>query len=85
MTKEQALNKEILTANTMYPEAATLEVRKRQLEKLTKQATQERLVSFNDVSSPETAKAMLEMKKLVELSQREYLMRQAIYDNVEAR
>lgn len=84
MTKEQALNKEILTANTMYPEAAALEVRKRQLEKLTKQATQERLVSFNDVSSPETAKAMLEMKKLVELSQREYLMRQAIYDNVEA-
>lgn len=84
MTKEQALNKEILTANAMYPEAAALEVRKRQLEKLTKQATQERLVSFNDVSSPETAKAMLEMKKLVELSQREYLMRQAIYDNVEA-
>lgn len=84
MTKEQALNKEILTANTMYPEAAALEVRKRQLEKLTKQATQERLVSFNDVSSPETAKAMLEMKKLVEMSQREYLMRQAIYDNVEA-
>ena len=84
MTKEQALNKEILTANTMYPEAAALEVRKRQLEKLTKQATQERLLSFNDVSSPETAKAMLEMKKLVELSQREYLMRQAIYDNVEA-
>lgn len=84
MTKEQALNKEILTANTMYPEAAALEVRKRQLEKLTKQATQERLLSFNDVSSPETAKAMLEMKELVELSQREYLMRQAIYDNVEA-
>lgn len=84
MTKEQALNKEILTANAMYPEAAALEVRKRQLEKLTKQATQERLLSFNDVSSPETAKAMLEMKKLVELSQREYLMRQAIYDNVEA-
>ena len=84
MTKEQALNKEILTANTMYPEAVALEVRKRQLEKLTKQATQERLLSFNDVSSPETAKAMLEMKKLVELSQREYLMRQAIYDNVEA-
>lgn len=84
MTKEQALNKEILTANAMYPEAAALEVRKRQLEKLTKQATQERLLSFNDVSSPETAKAMLEMKKLVELSQREYLIRQAIYDNVEA-
>lgn len=84
MTKEQAFNKEILTANAMYPEAAALEVRKRQLEKLTKQATQERLLSFNDVSSPETAKAMLEMKKLVELSQREYLMRQAIYDNVEA-
>lgn len=96
MTKEQALNKEILTANTMYPEAAALEVRKRQLEKL-KEAYEKATdgeymhmalspgqIPFRINQGADEEKAYKEMKALFELSQREYLMRQAIYDNVEA-
>lgn len=96
MTKEQALNKEILTANTMYPEAAALEVRKRQLEKLKEayeKATDGKYmhmalspgqIPFRINQGADEEKAYKEMKALFELSQREYLMRQAIYDNVEA-
>lgn len=96
MTKEQALNKEILTANAMYPEAAALEVRKRQLEKLKEayeKATDGKYmhmalspgqIPFRINQGADEEKAYKEMKALFELSQREYLMRQAIYDNVEA-
>ena len=96
MTKEQALSKEILNANAMYPEAAALEVRKGQLEKLKEayeKATDGKYmhmalspgqIPFRINQGDAEEKAYKEMEALVELSQREYLMRQAIYDNVEA-
>ena len=96
MTKEQALSKEILNANAMYPEAAALEVRKRQLEKLKEayeKATDGKYmhmalspgqIPFRINQGDAEEKAYKEMEALFELSQREYLMRQAIYDNVEA-
>lgn len=81
MSREDALNKEIQTANYMYPEAKAYQVRERDVEKKRKELESARR---NEAEFYGFKKAYEEAVKLLEVSKYEYTMRQAIYDNVEA-
>lgn len=83
MSREDALNKEIQTANYMYPEAKAYQVRERDVEKKRKEWERAKLVNINGAAFEEE-KAYKEAVKLLEISKNEFTMRQAIYDNVEA-
>lgn len=83
MSREDALNKEIQTANYMYPEAKAYQVRERDVEKKRKEWERAKLVNINGAAFEEE-KAYKEAVKLLEISKNEYTMRQVIYDNVEA-
>lgn len=83
MSREDALNKEIQTANYMYPEAKAYQVRERDVEKKRKEWERAKLVNING-GAFEEEKAYKEAVKLLEISKNEFTMRQAIYDNVEA-
>lgn len=83
MSREDALNKEIQTANYMYPEAKAYQVRERDVEKKKKEWERAKLVNINGAAFEEE-KAYKEAVKLLEISKNEYTMRQVIYDNVEA-
>lgn len=83
MSREDALNKEIQTANYMYPEAKAYQVRERDVEKKRKEWERAKLVNINGAAFEEE-KAYKEAVKLFEISKNEFTMRQAIYDNVEA-
>lgn len=83
MSREDALNKEIQTANYMYPEAKAYKVREREVEKKRKEWERAKLVNINGAAFEEE-KAYKEAVKLLEVSKNEYTMRQVIYDNVEA-
>lgn len=83
MSREDALNKEIQTANYMYPEAKAYQVRERDVEKKREEWERAKLVNING-DEFEEEKAYKEAVKLLEISKNEYTMRQAIYDNVEA-
>ena len=83
MSREDALNKEIQTANYMYPEAKAYQVRERDVEKKRKEWERAKLVNINGAAFEEE-KAYKEAVKLLEISKYEYTMRQVIYDNVEA-
>lgn len=83
MSREDALNKEIQTANYMYPEAKAYKVRERDVEKKRKEWERAKLVNINGAAFEEE-KAYKEAVKLLEVSKNEYTMRQVIYDNVEA-
>lgn len=83
MSREDALNKEIQTANYMYPEAKAYQVRERDVEKKKKEWERAKLVNINGAAFEEE-KAYKEAVKLLEISKNEFTMRQAIYDNVEA-
>lgn len=82
MTMNQALDKEIQTAGSMYPEAIAYQTRLNNLKK--KEAEFDNARFFGIQYAKEEAKAVSEARHLFELSEREYKMRQAIYDNVEA-
>lgn len=81
MSREDALNKEIQTANYMYPEAKAYQVRERDVEKKRKELENARR---NEAEFYGFKKAYEEAVKLLEVSKYEYTMRQVIYDNVEA-
>lgn len=81
MSREDALNKEIQTANYMYPEAKAYQVRERDVEKKRKELESARR---NEAEFYGFKKAYEEAVKLLEVSKYEYTMRQVIYDNVEA-
>lgn len=81
MSREDALNKEIQTANYMYPEAKAYQVRERDVEKKRKELES---VRRNEAEFYGFKKAYEEAVKLLEVSKYEYTMRQVIYDNVEA-
>lgn len=83
MSREDALNKEIQTANYMYPEAKAYQVRERYVEKKREEWERAKLVNINGAAFEEE-KAYKEAVKLLEISKNEYTMRQVIYDNVEA-
>lgn len=83
MSREDALNKEIQTANYMYPEAKAYQVRERDVEKKRKEWERAKLVNINGAAFEEE-KAYKEAVKLLEISKNEFTMRQAIYNNVEA-
>lgn len=83
MSREDALNKEIQTANYMYPEAKAYQVRERDVEKKKKEWERAKLVNINGAAFEEE-KVYKEAVKLFEISKNEFTMRQAIYDNVEA-
>ena len=83
MSREDALNKEIQTANYMYPEAKAYQVRERDVEKKREEWERAKLVNINGAAFEEE-KAYKEAVKLLEISKNEYTMRQVIYDNVEA-
>ena len=82
LTPEQALNKEVQTAHSMYPEASALKVREKELKRLEALYKKEKLLNINDVASEETIEAYGVMKQLYETSKRENMLRQAIFDNV---
>lgn len=83
MTMEQALSEELKRANELYPEANSYQVRLEALSR--KQAEYERakLLNVNGYAKKE-AEAVGEARKLLEISQKEYTERQAIYDNIKA-
>ena len=81
MSREDALNKEIQTANYMYPEAKAYQERERDVEKKRKELESARR---NEAEFYGFKKAYEEAVKLLEVSKYEYTMRQVIYDNVEA-
>ena len=77
------MTKELKTANFMYPEAIAYQSRLNALKKAEAVYEKAKLLDMNDVAEEET-KHIGEAEKLFKLSEREYRMRQAIYDNVEA-
>ena len=85
MSREDALNKEIQTANYMYPEAKAYQVRERDVEKKRKEWERaKKRINISKAEIYELQEAYKEAVKLLEISKNEYTMRQAIYDNVEA-
>lgn len=85
MSREDALNKEIQTANYMYPEAKAYQVRERDVEKKRKEWERaKKRINISKAKIYELQEAYKEAVKLVEISKNEFTMRQAIYDNVEA-
>lgn len=83
MTMDEALNKEIQTAKYMYPEASAYKVREKNVAKTLKEWQNASRLNINGAAYEEE-QAYKEAVKLYETSKREYMMRQAIYDNVEA-
>ena len=83
LSPEEALTKELKTANFMYPEAIAYQSRLNALKKAEAVYEKAKLLDMNDVAEEEL-QAYREAEKLFKLSEREYRMRQAIYDNVEA-
>lgn len=85
MSREDALNKEIQTANYMYPEAKAYQVRERDVEKKRKEWERaKKRINISKAEIYELQEAYKEAVKLLEISKNEFTMRQAIYDNVEA-
>lgn len=85
MSREDALNKEIQTANYMYPEAKAYQVRERDVEKKRKEWERaKKRINISKAKIYELQEAYKEAVKLLEISKNEFTMRQAIYDNVEA-
>ena len=83
MTMDEALNKEIQTAKYMYPEASAYKVREKNVAKTLKEWQNASRLNINGTAYEEE-QAYKEAVKLYETSKREYMMRQVIYDNVEA-
>lgn len=83
MTMEEALNKEIQNARYMYPEAPAYQVRQKNVGKKLEEWKKAKLVNINGAAYEEE-QAYKEAVKLLEVSKREYTMRQVIYDNVDA-
>lgn len=83
MTMDEALNKEIQTAKYMYPEASAYKVREKNVAKTLKEWQNASRLNINGAAYEEE-QAYKEAVKLYETSKREYMMRQVIYDNVEA-
>lgn len=83
MTMDEALNKEIQTAKYMYPEASAYKVREKNVAKTLKEWQSASRLNINGAAYEEE-QAYKEAVKLYETSKREYMMRQVIYDNVEA-
>lgn len=83
MTLEEALSKEVQQANYMYPEASAYQVRQRNVDKKLKEWQDASKLSFKGIAYEEE-QAYKEAVKLLEVSKREYTMRQVIYDNVDA-
>lgn len=83
MTMDEALNKEIQTAKYMYPEASAYKVREKNVAKTLKEWQNASRLNINGAAYEEE-QAYKEAVKLYETSKREYMMRQVIYNNVEA-
>lgn len=83
MTMDEALNKEIQTAKYMYPEASAYKVREKNVAKTLKEWQNASRLNIKGAAYEEE-QAYKEAVKLYETSKREYMMRQVIYDNVEA-
>lgn len=83
MTMEEALNKEIQNARYMYPEAPAYQARQKNVENKLKEWQDASKLSFKGIAYEEE-QAYKEAVKLLEVSKREYTMRQVIYDNVDA-
>lgn len=83
MTMDEALNKEIQTAKYMYPKASAYKVREKNVAKTLKEWQNASRLNINGAAYEEE-QAYKEAVKLYETSKREYMMRQVIYDNVEA-
>lgn len=83
MTMEEALNKEIQNARYMYPEAPAYQARQKNVENKLKEWQAASKLSFKGIAYEEE-QAYKEAVKLLEVSKREYTMRQVIYDNVDA-
>jgi TP901 family phage tail tape measure protein len=83
MTMEQALSEELKRANELYPEANSYQVRLEALSRRQAEYERAKLLNINGYAKEE-AEAVGEARKLLELSQKEYMERQAIYDNIKA-
>lgn len=83
MTMEQALSEELKRANELYPEANSYQVRLEALSRRQAEYERAKLLNVNGYAKKE-AEAVGEARKLLEISQKEYTERQAIYDNIKA-
>lgn len=81
MTMEQALDKEVMNASIMYDQAGYLVFRQKEMEKKYQEYLAAKRTNINDVAEEELD-AYKTAKNLYEISLRENLARQAIYDNV---
>lgn len=81
MTMEQALDKEVMKASIMYDQAGYLVFRQKEMEKKYQEYLAAKRTNINDVAEEELD-AYKTAKNLYEISLRENLARQAIYDNV---
>lgn len=81
MTMEQALNKEVINAGIMYDQAGYLVFHQKEMEKKYQEYLAAKRLSINDVAEEEL-QAYNNAKRLYEISLKENLARQAIYDNV---
>lgn len=81
MTMEQALDKEVMNAGIMYDQAGYLVFRQKEMEKKYQEYLAAKRTNINDVAEEELD-AYKTAKNLYEISLRENLARQAIYDNV---
>lgn len=83
MTMDQALSEELKRANELYPEANSYQVRLEALSRRQAEYERAKLLNVNGYAKKE-AEAVGEARKLLEISQKEYTERQAIYDNIKA-
>ena len=81
MTMEQALDNEVMNAGIMYDQAGYLVFRQKEMEKKYQEYLAAKRTNINDVAEEEKD-AYKTAKNLYEISLRENLARQAIYDNV---
>lgn len=81
-TKEQALKNEQANINRFYPDAMAYPVRKEALAKAQAVYEQKKLTNINGYAREE-AQAVGEARKLFELSEREYFMRNAVLQAIE--
>ncbi|WP_289104577.1 phage tail tape measure protein [uncultured Bacteroides sp.] len=81
MTMEQALDNEVMNAGIMYDQAGYLVFRQKEMEKKYQEYLAAKRTNINDVAEEELD-AYKTAKNLYEISLRENLARQAIYDNV---
>lgn len=82
-TKEQALDNELKNINNVYPEAMAYQTRLNALKEAEADHEKAKLVNINGYAREE-AKAVGEARKLFELSEHEYFMRNAVIQSIKS-